>query len=117
MSTELVHELLPALRRRRGLSAAQLSLRTGGPDRKGVGEKTIQAIEAARGRVPDADILEALADALEVEATAFYEYPIALARRAARARIRPAPGEDEETLRLAGGRRIPRPGEQDAGTG
>lgn len=31
--------------------------------------------------------------------------------------VKAMPGEDDETLRLAGGRRMPLPGEQDAGTG
>lgn len=49
--------------------------------RAGVGEKTIQAIESTRGRVPEAGIIEQLAAALGVEPNDFYEYPIAVARR------------------------------------
>jgi hypothetical protein len=56
-------------------------MKTSADGGRGVGEKTIQAIEAARGRVPEAWILESIANALRVDPAVFYEYPIAVARR------------------------------------
>lgn len=98
---ELIADLLPALKEKRGLSWSELSRRTVAPGNPGIGEGTIKALvkEKHRGRVPDAEIIEALAAALDVEPGVFYEYPIAAARRvarttrqaAARQRERPAP--------------------------
>jgi transcriptional regulator with XRE-family HTH domain len=51
----------------------------------GVSESTIEALETKAGRVPDASTLESLARTLGVEPGTFYEYPIAVARREARA--------------------------------
>lgn len=96
----LIADVLRDLRVQRDLSRSQLSWLTVRQGKQAVGEKTIQALETAAGRVPEADIIEALAQALEVEPAAFYEYPIAVARRAARAKTRPTPGEDQKTLDL-----------------
>lgn len=95
---QLIADLLRELREERGLSRSRLSRLTVGPGNEGVGEKTIQALETFPGRVPQAEIVEALAAALEVPPETFYEYPIALARRdPARARelltgVRPSAG-------------------------
>lgn len=82
----LLHELLPALRAERGLSQSGLSARTVKLGDQGIAVNTIQTYEKAKyaGRIPEVEILEALAGALEVDPGTFYEYPIALARRAAR---------------------------------
>lgn len=78
---ELISELLPRLRTARGWSTSILSRMTVAPgEDPGIGEKTIQAIEANPGRVPEARILRALARALEVAPEEFYEWPIALVR-------------------------------------
>lgn len=78
----LIHERLRELRKDRRLSQDALArLATG------VSVDTIRKYEssARAGSVPDVEILEALAFALEVNpAEAFYEWPIAVARRAAR---------------------------------
>lgn len=78
---ELLHELLPRLREERGLSQSALSHRTAIAG-NGVGESTIQSYEkaAGRGTVPKAHILQALADALEVDPSVFYEWPLAKAQ-------------------------------------
>ena len=81
----LMYEELRALREGAGLSRSRLSRLTVGPGDAGVGEKTIQALETYPGRIPEADIIETLARALGVEPGHFYEYPVALARRDARA--------------------------------
>lgn len=81
---ELIAELLPRLMDEKGLSRAQLSHATVRPGFKGIGEGTLKTLAKYPGRVPDAEIIEAVAQALEVSPDAFYEYPIALARRAAR---------------------------------
>lgn len=79
----LLRELLRGLREERGLSRSDLSFATVRLGFAGVPEPTIEALEIKPGRVPDADTLEAIAAALEVQPDAFYEYPIAVARRTA----------------------------------
>jgi transcriptional regulator with XRE-family HTH domain len=79
--SQLFADALRQLREERGLSRSRLSRLTVRPGSEGVGEKTIQALESVPGRVPQAEIVEALAAALEVAPEVFYEYPIALARR------------------------------------
>lgn len=79
--SQLIADALRELRQDRGLSRSRLSRLTVRPGNEGVGEKTIQALETFPGRVPQAEIIEALAAALEVAPERFYEYPIALARR------------------------------------
>jgi transcriptional regulator with XRE-family HTH domain len=86
---ELISEHLKALRAQKGtelglkrpLSRSKLSRMTVREGFEGIAEKTIEAIESAPGRVPEAGIIEELARALGVEPESFYEYPIALARR------------------------------------
>lgn len=82
----LLHEVLPALRRERGLSQMALARRTARPHDEGLSLSTIQAYEkpGRAGTVPELEILEALAHGLEVKPEVFYEYPLALARRQAR---------------------------------
>ena len=77
---------LRGLRHERGLSRSQLSRLTVAVGQLGVSESTIEALETKPGRVPDACTLELLARTLDVEPDVFYEYPIAVARRDARAR-------------------------------
>lgn len=80
----LIADALRELRVERGnMSRSTLSRRTVTVGYEGVPEGTIKALETIPGRLPSADILEALADALGVEPTTFYEYPVALARREA----------------------------------
>jgi transcriptional regulator with XRE-family HTH domain len=78
----LIYRLLPYLRDRADLSQNDLAHRA----QPAVSVNTIQSLEkpANAGRVPDAEILEALAEALGVQPDEFYEYPIAAARRTAR---------------------------------
>jgi hypothetical protein len=78
-----VEELLAIkLRKLRGdTSRSELSRRTASPGGRYVPEKTIQALEENAGRVPEAEIIEALALALKVPPEDFYEWPIALARK------------------------------------
>lgn len=82
---ELLHELLPRLRKKQGLSQNDLSHLTA-TQGAGVPVSTIQSYEkrANVGRVPEAEILEAFARALGVEPAMFYEWPLAEARRNAR---------------------------------
>jgi transcriptional regulator with XRE-family HTH domain len=84
MGPPLIYDELRRIRQDRGLSRSQLSRLTVGPGYSGVPEKTIQALETYPGRVPDADIIEALASALGVPPEHFYEWPIAAARRSAK---------------------------------
>lgn len=84
---KLMHELLRELRSERGLSRSKLSRRTVLPGQEGVPEATIEKIEVTPGRVPDAEIIEAIARALEVKPDLFYEYPIAVARRHGREQV------------------------------
>ena len=79
-------ERLRGLRRERGVSRSQLSRLTVDVGQPGVSESTIEALETKPGRVPDAGTLELLAHGLDVAPDVFYEYPIAVARRNARAR-------------------------------
>lgn len=79
--------LCVALRRYReakGWSRSDLSGATVRLGFRGVPESTIEALEMKPGRVPEAEILELLAMALAINPNEFYEYPIAVARRAAR---------------------------------
>lgn len=94
----LLMEVLRELREQRGLSRSQLSRATVRLGYEGVPEATIEALEVKPGRLPDADTLEALAAALDVEPGVFYEYPVAAARRLAR------------TTRAAARQRRERPG-------
>jgi len=66
----------------------------------GVGEKTIQAIEANRGRVPEAWIIESIAAALDIAPEDFYEYPIAVARREGRRPREKQPDGPQHTARM-----------------
>jgi transcriptional regulator with XRE-family HTH domain len=82
----LLYELLPELRDQKGLSQEALAYRTGDPSSGGISVGSIRQYEK-RGRagvVPEVEILEALAEALEVNVETFYEYPLAKARREAR---------------------------------
>lgn len=82
---DLIADLLPVLKAERGLSWPKLASRTVVPgSHEGYSEGTIKALVKNPGRVPDADIIEALARALDVSPDVFYEYPIAAARRLAR---------------------------------
>ncbi|HZV74562.1 MAG TPA: hypothetical protein VFF79_12665 [Conexibacter sp.] len=97
------------------------------------------AAGTARG-APSAYLMERVAEVLGIDPAYFAEYRLAMARHvldergvgfeaavANLAKVRqalglepqapPAPGEDEETLRLAAGEEIELPGEQDADTG
>jgi len=87
---ELISQKLRRLREAANMSRGTLSHATVRLGYAGVREVTIEAIEKTPGRVPDADIIEALARALDTDADDFYEYPIAVARRDARTRRRPA---------------------------
>jgi transcriptional regulator with XRE-family HTH domain len=82
---KLIREALRELRAQRNLSRSQLSRQTVAVGDPGVSESTIEALETKAGRVPDASTLESLARTLGVEPDTFYEYPIAVARRAGRA--------------------------------
>jgi transcriptional regulator with XRE-family HTH domain len=78
----LLHERLPELRKQHGLSQNDLADLI-----PGVSVDTVRKYElkSRAGTIPDAEILEAMAAALNLgPAEAFYEYPIALARREAR---------------------------------
>lgn len=86
---ELIGQKLRRLREEAELSRGALSHATVRLGFAGVPEVTIEAIEKSPGRLPDADIIEALSRALDIEPTEFYEWPIAVARRDARGR-RPA---------------------------
>lgn len=89
----LLRERLRALRAERGLSRSDLSFATVRLGYAGVPEPTIEALETKPGRIPDAEIIEALAAALEIDPDEFYEYPVAVARRRSRAATAPARGE------------------------
>ncbi len=82
---KLIRQALRELREQRHLSRSQLSRQTVAVGDPGVSESTIEALETKPGRVPDAATLESLARTLGVEPGTFYEYPIAVARRDARA--------------------------------
>jgi transcriptional regulator with XRE-family HTH domain len=82
---KLIREALRELREERRLSRSQLSRQTVAVGDLGVSESTIEALETKPGRVPDATTLETLARTLDVRPDTFYEYPIAVARRDARA--------------------------------
>jgi len=79
-------ERLRGLRLERAISRSELSRLTVSVGQLGVSESTIEALETKPGRVPDAGTLELLARTLDVAPDVFYEYPIAVARRNARAR-------------------------------
>lgn len=103
---DLIAERLTALREERDkMSRSKLSRMTVREGYAGVPEATIKAIESEPGRVPEARIIEALADALGVSPESFYEYPIAVARaekqtasRRARASRRVGTTEVEDPL-------------------
>jgi transcriptional regulator with XRE-family HTH domain len=94
---DLLAEKLRALRGDK--SVKDLSHATVRVGHVGVGERTIQLLESAPGRVPDADILEALAAALGVEPDEFYEYPIAVRRREAGSTVEARKKREAEALR------------------
>lgn len=81
---ELLARALRELREKREMSRKDLSFATVRLGYEGVPESTIESLEVKPGRVPDADTLEALAEALGVTPEHFYEWPIADARRGAR---------------------------------
>jgi transcriptional regulator with XRE-family HTH domain len=92
----LLYERLPELRRVHGLSQNDLADLT-----PGVSLDTIRKYElkARAGAIPDAEILEALAKALNMEPdAAFYEYPIAAARRTARPGVSQRKVKDRHTF-------------------
>lgn len=78
----LIRERLVQLRKERGWNREDLVQATVRLGFSGVRFKTLYAIEKEPGRVPQAHIIEALAAALDVRPDAFYEWPIAEARRA-----------------------------------
>lgn len=79
----LLADALKELRAERdNMSRSKLSRLTVRTGYEGVPEGTIKALENNPGRIPSAETLEALATALGIEPTDFYEYPVALARRA-----------------------------------
>lgn len=84
----LLHEVLPALRKRQGLSQEELAYRSRDDDgQNGVSIESIRTYEkvARAGAVPEVEILDALGRGLGLDpAEVFYEYPIAAARRTAR---------------------------------
>lgn len=80
----LLAKALRELREQREMSRKDLSFATVRLGYEGVPESTIESLEVKPGRVPDADTLEALAKALDVDPDHFYEWPIAEARRGAR---------------------------------
>jgi transcriptional regulator with XRE-family HTH domain len=79
----LLRDTLREYRERRGYSRPDLSTLTVRIGYEGVTVDQIRELETSVGRVPDADTIEMLADALSVkpEQLAFYEWPIAKARR------------------------------------
>lgn len=81
---QLIRDLLREVRNDRGWSRRELSWQTVRTGFDGVPESTIEALEVKAGRVPDAEIIRALAEALDLPLERFYEYPIALAREAAK---------------------------------
>lgn len=109
----LIYELLPELRDAKGWSVARLSAETS--PYGNVAAKTIEALERPinAGRVPKAEYLEAFAEALGVEPGAFYEWPIAAARRdrpTTPAEIEAAKARLRARLREAAQRRHEHPG-------
>lgn len=84
---ELLHQVLPRLRQAKGLTQEALARATAREGDAGISNATVQKYErpGRAGAVPEVEILDALGRALGVDpAEAFYEYPIAAARRAAR---------------------------------
>lgn len=105
--TQLLAEKLRALRGE--MSVRELSHATVRVGDLGVGERTIQLLEATPGRVPEADIIEALAAALDVNPEEFYEYPIAAARRTAAATPEATRKREADALRKRAQRPDARP--------
>jgi transcriptional regulator with XRE-family HTH domain len=99
---KLIREALRELREERRLSRSQLSRQTVAVGDLGVSESTIEALETKAGRVPDATTLETLARTLDVRPDTFYEYPIAVARRDARAAPAKAVTREREAAALRG---------------
>jgi transcriptional regulator with XRE-family HTH domain len=99
---KLIREALRELREERRLSRSQLSRQTVAVGDLGVSESTIEALETKAGRVPDATTLETLARTLDVRPDTFYEYPIAVARREARATPAKAVTREREAAALRG---------------
>jgi transcriptional regulator with XRE-family HTH domain len=99
---KLIREALRELREERRLSRSQLSRQTVAVGDLGVSESTIEALETKAGRVPDATTLETLARTLDVRPDTFYEYPIAVARREARAAPAKAVTREREAAALRG---------------
>lgn len=117
---QLLHEVLPLLREKGGLTQEELAYRTRDADgRNGVSIEAIKTYEkpSRAGVVPELEILVALGCGLDVDpAEAFYEYPIAAARRAARpgvsqrrARVTPSESLAEIADRVAQQRDDTRP--------
>lgn len=113
---DLIAERLRTLRGEKRLSVSKLSRLTVEAGYAGVPENTIKAIERYPGRVPEAEILEALARALHVDPKGFYEYPIAIARREARARAaqKRLASELQQEGQRQGAHREDEPGAMDA---
>jgi transcriptional regulator with XRE-family HTH domain len=138
--SETFQEQLQRLRRERGISRGVLSRRTVQPGDMGISEQTIEALERKPRQKPLDRTIRLLGEALEATDEEFPAFALAKGRAlldehvvgldaalANLAKVRqalglepqapPAPGEDEETLRLAAGEEIELPGEQDADTG
>lgn len=99
---KLIREALRELRAERNLSRSQLSRQTVAVGDLGVSESTIEALETKAGRIPDATTLETLARTLDIHPDTFYEYPIAVARRDARAKGRGGVTRPREAAAIRG---------------
>lgn len=112
---DLIADRLRELREKKGLKVADLAdatvLLAGQGKGRRVSERLINLIEAERGRVSDADVIESLAAALDVDAVdlAPHEYPIAVARREAASTPEAAAKREADALRKAAQRRSVRP--------
>lgn len=106
---ELFGQKVKRLREARGWTPDLLSAKTLVGDKLAVTPQGIKQAERAAGRVPDADIIEALAQALGVQPEDFYEYPIAVARREAATTPEAIRKREADALRKRAQRQAERP--------
>lgn len=106
---ELFPQKLRRLRTEANLSPEQLAAQTVRDGKFAISAQRIRQQEASAGVVPDADKLEKLAAALDVKPEDFYEYPIAVARRAAASTPEAIRRREADALRKRGKRQGERP--------
>lgn len=88
---ELFGVALRRLRTDRAWSRDRLSSEIARAGDRDVPVSTLRSYESGNdGRIPDAEIIEAIAAGLGVDPDVFYEWPIALARRDARTAVKPS---------------------------